>query len=445
MSIKLLIITPTYPPYQGSHTERMVAMVDALKDMDFEISILTTEILKGNPSYNPAMDKEYDGRIKIYRTKFGFLHRGVYARNTGYVDVKYSSESNDKNTSNLSNIKSKVVQILEKVKNKVLLPDTLIDWYFPVMKYVRENKLVEKIKPDYIVSCSMPNSAHVISYRLSKKYNIPMIMDIADPWAYLSYYNRGKIAFCFERHLEKKYLNYAKLACFSTQGAADLYIDKYSLQSAKTLTVVTGYNENLLTRKVEKQESVSKNIRLIYGGALQLGVRKPEDFIRAILKMKEYGIEMHIRTDNVFMIKNMIPNMEESNILVEKYAPFDTFYHEMLEADVLVYFGNTTVDQLPGKIFNYIPTGKLIFYISNIEDEKKDQALGIVKDYGHAVIVKNNTESIVEGLYKLVKMREQGLLGGTENVEKIEKYSSKAQFKKLADKIIEISEGVVNV
>lgn len=435
MNKKVLIITPTFPPYQGSHTERMTAMANTMESCGFEVHVLTNEILSGNPSYNPSTMETIDKRIKIYRSPYGCLHRNAYKKKSFYTDIKYNGSNKD--TINTKKIwKIKMVKTLEKLKKKVLIPDTLIDWYYPAVKFVKKNKLIQSIKPDYIISCSMPNSSHVISYKLSKKYNIPMIMDIADPWVYLSYYKRGKLAFFIERKMEARYLNHSKLICFSTIGAEKLYADKYDIPKEKLMTSVTGYNSSLLSTSKSMNSRKTTGIHMIYGGALQLGIRNPKPLLQGILSYQEKGLFFHIRTDNIDLIKNMI-NLDKSNILVEHYVPFEQFYQEMLCADVLVFFGNSTSDQLPGKIFNYIATGKLIFYISNT-DEDKDQALGIVKDYGNYIIVKNNAESIDEGLRHLIETYDKGMLDVKPDMDKISKYSSYSQFKNLTERIMQL-------
>ena len=103
----------------------------------------------------------------------------------------------------------------------------------------------------------------------------------------------------------------------------------------------------------------------------------------------------------------------------------------MLESDILVFFGNSTTDQLPGKIFNYIASGKLMFYISNTEKLEEDQGALIAKEYGYSVIAKNNVEDISNGLEKAVKMLNQEHAVATS----VQKYSTDAQMMLLVKKL----------
>ena len=437
MKKRILVITPTYPPYQGSHTERMTALVNSLKENGFVVGVLTTEVLKGNTSYNPKLDTNFDPDVFVYRAPFGFLHRRSYERTSSYTSIKYGN-SNDPNLNidGLS-VKRKVVRFIEQIKKRVLIPDSLIDWYFSAIKYVKQDNIISEFSPDIIMSCSMPNTCHLIGYKLAKKYHLDLAMDIADPWVYISYYQHGKIAFLLEKSIESKILKYSRLISFSTKGCQDLYIEKYNLPKHKVVTVVTGYNEDLLTlaQSVNNITSEEKtdSINMIYGGALQVGGRDPVPFIQAVAS-QENNIQFFLRTDNVSFAKALLPKMC-NNIQISEYAPFDVFFQEMLSSDVLVFFGNATADQLPGKIFNYIPTGKLIFYISSVEDESKDQAISIVKDYGKYVISSNNVQSIIEGLKKIIEIKKKGLLDKQPENQNIVKYSSKNQFGVLSDLI----------
>lgn len=313
----------------------------------------------------------------------------------------------------------------------------MIDWYESAVKYVKKTNMINQIKPDYIYSCSMPNTCHLIGYSLSKKYNIPLFMDYGDPWVYISGYSHSKLRFFIERKIEKTILDRSSLVSFSTLGCEELYKDRFNLPSQKTITIMTGFDESLLIKGNANKKNKNEAIVMTYGGVLDGQVRNPIPFFKALNDFNDENIIFNIRTDNVGYIHNLAHEYCDNKIHVDKYIPFKQYYEEMLESDILVFFGNSTKDQLPGKIFNFITTGKLIFYISNITDISQDQGIKIIENYGNAVIVHNTYDEIVRGLKKTLKMLSDN---NQIDINRILQYSTRAQMQKLSAKIRELSE-----
>lgn len=432
--MKVLIVTPSFPPYDGSHTQRMVALCNSLSNSGVSVFVLTTEIIENVPGYNPKSLESLSNKITILRCRFGFFHRRIYLKHSDLTDVKYGKQTNKKKKSN--NVKSVIVHFLEKLKNFLFFPDSLCDWKRPVLHFVSKNRIIDKIKPDFIISCSMPNTVHVICSRLSRKYNIPLVMDYADPWVYISYYNHSKLRFFFEKRLETKCLKQACLVSFSTKGAEELYVEKFNLNPANTFTVVTGYDDNLVEGHGTKYEIGSNRpVTFTYGGALQPQIRFPQPFFEAVSEIEPSLIKVLIRTDDVDYIKTLLTtDIGRENVDVEPYIPFPQYYEEMLKFDILLFWGNNTSDQLPGKIFNYIPTKKVIFYISN-NIKERDQTTKILNDYGNYIYVQNDKDTIKKSLLTLINDIKNANRDCPVNLESLKKYSAKNQFKQFFERL----------
>ena len=63
--MKVLMITPAFPPYEGSHTQRMLAVANSLVENGLEVAILTLEEMKGHPTYNSSSLNKVNTRIII--------------------------------------------------------------------------------------------------------------------------------------------------------------------------------------------------------------------------------------------------------------------------------------------------------------------------------------------------------------------------------------------
>ena len=424
--INVLMLTPAFPPYGGSHTQRMTAIANTLSKNGIGVFVMTYDIMPSHPTYDEVLLKNVDKDIRMARIKCGYLHYRAY-KNNNFTKIKYGSNSNNQKKS----LKNRILSFFDKIKDSIFVPDSIIDWKHNVLHHCKKTNFLKTNKIDYIYACSMPCSMLSIGYKLSRKYNIPLLLDYGDPWVFNSNYRKKHtwLKFRIEHKLEKKYLKTSLLVTFSTKGCEKLYKDKYFLKENKTLTIMTGYEDRLfdLTKSYIFPKKEDDFIVLSYGGAIQTGVRDPIPLFHALEKFPKY--RFNIRTDKVHTLSNMVNTYaSNANINVIPYIKFDEYYFEMLSSDVLVFFGNSTPDQLPGKIFNYLPTGKPILYICNIDDDSKDQALEIVKDYGNYVFCHNNYDDICIALHDIKKKIQ------AHNIEesKIVKYSNYNQCSKLA-------------
>lgn len=429
MKKSILMVTPAYPPYDGSHTQRMLAISKTLVEYGHKVYVMTYEIMTGHPTYNPNSLESIPKGIEIVRVACGYFHRKAYKGNNSYVSEKYGKCTQKK--SFLSKLKTHVIKAFDKRKNSIFMPDSIIDWKKEIFRFIKKNDFFKKNNIDLILSCEMPASIHLICYGLSSKYRIPLILDYGDPWVFKKGYKQKTLRFKKELRIETKILKRASLISFSTEGCERLYREKFPFVTGKTLTIMTGYDDSLLNISCNHTSENGKVV-FTYGGAIQDGVRNPYPFFEAINSFKEAFFLL--RTNKVETVMQQIGELGllEGNIKVENYIPFEKYYSEMLESDVLVFFGNSTPDQLPGKIFNYLPTKKLILYISNIEDSKNDQALNIVKDYGYYVFSKNNVYDIKQAIQSCFLLLNQ--TNGS-NELKWEKYSSYNQIVPLAERI----------
>ena len=429
--MKVLIITPTFPPISGSHVQRMLKMANVLASCDFKVTVLTAFADESHPRYSTDLIKSIDKRIKVLHAPMGKLHLKAYST--------FKNESNafhNKQGNKSTRTKQIVYNYVQKIKRSVLIPDTMVDWIPAVLKYEKRRTIISKLKPDVIISCSQPSSVHIIGYILAKKYNVPLYMDYADPWTYLGDYNEKSILFKINRHFENKIIKYSLGLSFSAPGCMKLYQNKYRITADKTVTAMSGFEERLFERSVlhnYSSEKVSKDIiTLTYGGALHEYVRNPKPFFEASKKFEKY-LDVDIRTDNVKIANKWLNECGNSKCInILPYLSFDDYYNEMLEKDVILFFGNNNNIQVPGKIFNCIATGKYILYLKS-NDKTRDTVEEILEQYNRSIIVHNTKNEIMNALDYIIKniaiIRENTEV----DMNSIYRFSDKSQYKKIAN------------
>ena len=393
------MITPTFPPAGGAHTLRMIKMANALVGHGYEVHVLTYNDDKNHPTYDATLVSRVAKGIVSHGAPIGIWHRKVYEQN---VELKLEVNSASQNKYSIKKwINSIVNDIGKKAIRKFMFPDSMVDWYFSSIKQEHKDKLVSIIKPDVIISCSMPSSVHLIGYKLSKKYHVPLVVDYADPWVYRVGYVKN-LRFYFESRLEKNILKHAMFASFSAEGCRKVYSEGYGLDDEKTITVMSGYEESLQqeVNEIRKIHSKQRGKKLIYGGAIQSGVRDISPLFQALAEIKDSELEMLIRTDIPEGPREQVRELElEDVISVENYIPFAEHVKEIIDSSYVVLLGNSNNIQIPSKVFNYIAIGTPILYLSMLEGA--DDVGNMVLNSKTGIVVRNNKEEILMALNEL--------------------------------------------
>jgi len=397
--MKILIVTPTFPPIGGAHTLRMIKMANALAGHGHEVHVLTYKDDKNHPTYDAALISRVSRGIISHGAPIGIWHRKVYNQN---VEIKKEANYN---RSGKNSVKKKINSIIngagKKFARNFIFPDSMVDWCFSAVKQERKDKLVSIITPNVIISCSMPNSVHLIGYKLSKKYRIPLVVDYADPWVYSVGYKKN-LRFYLERKLEKMILKHAMFISFSAEGCRKVYLEGYELDELKTITVMSGYEESLQKEADEIRKMHTKHSckKLIYGGAIQLGVRDIAPLFQALTEIKDSGIKLLIRTDLLGRPREQVKKYGlESIVSIENYIPFDEHVKEIVESSVVVLLGNSNNIQIPSKVFNYMAIGTPILYLSMLK--KEDDVGDMILNSKTGIVAQNNKEAILKALNKL--------------------------------------------
>jgi len=72
------------------------------------------------------------------------------------------------------------------IRLNLFIPDARVGWNFTAIKAAK--KFISKEKIDAVVSIGPPHSSHLIGLKLSKKFSIPHIPVLIDPWVDIVYY-----------------------------------------------------------------------------------------------------------------------------------------------------------------------------------------------------------------------------------------------------------------
>lgn len=362
---KVLFITYFWPPSGKATLHWPLNIIKYLPASGWQPEVLTVE----NESFtqrDESLMKEVDPDLKVYKSK-ALEPFNLYRRFTGKGkdEQLIASETISTENTGLSH------KLSIWLRMNVFVPDARIGWYWSAVKKGKE--ILEQNKFSAIVTIGPPHSSHLIGMKLSKLYSIPHIPVLIDPWVDIIYYRNFKRSIptlSLDNHLEKSVMMNASSIVFVTKSTQEDYNRKYPFIKDKSNVLYWGYNE-------ENFEDTEKKILpkdykvLIHAGNI-FDYQNPGYLWKRI---KERNNDETIRIKFIGTVSPVIKNEIKKNRLTgvtdfAGFLPYKEMLSELLTADYLLVCA-TEKRHVPGKLFEYLRTGRPILAFGDDNEEVK--------------------------------------------------------------------------
>lgn len=349
---KMLMITYLFPPRGGGGVQRNVKFLKYLTRLGWETSVLTVKET-GINLYDSTLLDEINSNI--FRAGSFDPHR-VFAK---LKNIFGKSKPHSFNQS-FSKIDENVwyVRFYRKVRDVILLPDVYGGWIpFAV---ALGGKLIKTSRPD-ILFCSFPWPSNAfVTYILSKKFNIPYVLDFRDGWIDNPYTLYSSILHRrFHEYYERKIVANADKIIVYGEILRDFFVMKYPVLRDKIEVITNGFDPEDFDdlRPVAKTEN---KVRLVYSGSA-FGDRRENfiNFLEALFIVSEF---IQTKLEIIFVGKKLKWAQEaielkklEKTINFTGYLPHKEALNYLASADAALLFlpkGDTV--SITGKVFEYI-------------------------------------------------------------------------------------------
>jgi len=234
--------------------------------------------------------------------------------------------------------------------------------------------------PDAVFATAGPWTSLLVGKALARKFGVPFVADFRDPWTHNP--NRQQFsAALFERHkrLEKEICKSAVKIIANTDELAAQFRRDYPGCDGKFITITNGFDDRGWTQAEDSLDigfvtsaTDSATIELSHFGTIY-GNRDPFPLMLALDSLLE---EKRICSDQlrVRLIGDWFVENAKCNILAEKLekhgllnrsptVPHNICLEQMASAQVLLVLQPAYPLQVPGKIYEYIATGRPIVVI----------------------------------------------------------------------------------
>ncbi|WP_027385852.1 glycosyltransferase family protein [Chryseobacterium gregarium] len=424
---KILIITYYWPPAGGPGVQRWLKFAKYLPEYGWKPVIYTPE----NPSYpltDESLMKEVPKNIEIVKTKIWEPYQWAEKLNKSNKKFKAGQFDVGKNQSWKSRLSI-------WVRGNFFIPDARVFWVKPSVtfleKYLKENKI------DVVVTSGPPHSLHLIGLNLKKQLpDIKWIADFRDPWTEISYYKHLKLTRGSDkkhRKLESEVFKNADIILATSYTDAE----NFRKNGANAVCITNGFDEMHAQEKSSNTALKEEKFTLSYIGVLEQ-LRNPENLWHALNDLirtnpdfaESFMLKFAGRIDDK-ILSALENSVLKAHILNLGYLSHDKAVEEMEKSSLLLitnFPNESSKGIIPGKIFEYLATGKQIISfgpreadVSTILNETKAG-----KHFGY-----HDAETVKAFILEKFELWKNGSLTGTD--QNIDQFSRRNLTKQLAE------------
>jgi glycosyltransferase involved in cell wall biosynthesis len=251
-------------------------------------------------------------------------------------------------------------------------PDPQCSWLRPAVR--RLSQIPRAEYPDVVFATGGPWTALLVGKALAEKFSVPFVADFRDPWTYNpDFENRSRIIFRKARRVERSICEAAARVITNTDELRAKLLTDYPTLKEKFLTITNGFDSYVDSQIGNRPENSDENVlELCHFGSIY-GNRKPLALLQAIKELIDEGEldcdRLKLRfigpweaTDAV--CEKHARDLEERGILRrEPPVSYDECGRQMTTAKVLLILQPDFPLQIPGKIYEYIATGRPLLVI----------------------------------------------------------------------------------
>ncbi len=336
---RILMVALDFPPCKSAGVQRTLKFAEYLSDFGWEPIILTV-----SESAHEAVDHSQEIPEQLTHVYRSFSY----------------------NASRDFSIKGKYLSIMKE-------PDRWWTWRFSAVKLGK--KLIDELKPDVIWSTYPVSTAHTIANQLAKYGQLPWVADYRDP-VQSRYDASAKQTLNLAMKIEEATLNNASKVVFTTHRASILYQSLYpDLPLTKFNVIENGYDEGNFNVGSVQQGLTMNNQKfvLLHSGAVYQNGRDPEELFLALSALKQQEkisaatFELVFRGIDGAAYQARINALDIADLVV--FKPSISYMESLAEMmsvnGLLLIQGPLFRNQIPGKLFEYIRSGKPILALTS--------------------------------------------------------------------------------
>lgn len=268
---RVLVISYFYPPYSSVGATRVSKMTRYLRDAGWDVHVLTVDRCDLPPTLPVELPEDAITRVpQIF--DIASIPRAVVGRRRLSTDRVLAVQPTRW---------AMLWRLGEAYRHLACFPDGQIGWYFGAV--ASGSTLARTLRPDAIVSSSLPNTSHLIARAIARKTGIRWVAELRDLWTGNHNFQRIQPLRVLEEQLERSVLSEADAIVTVSEVWADWLRERYG---RPTFVVPNGYDPTDYPTGVEPRTDV---FTLVYTGMFYNGKQNPDPLFAAIRSLADAG------------------------------------------------------------------------------------------------------------------------------------------------------------
>lgn len=403
---KVLVISYYFPPMGLSGVQRTLKFVKYLPEFGWEPIVLTSF-----PEDYYAFDESLDSEIENYPVK-------VY-RARKYSKRKAAANKKPKQFPSYFKQKLGVAML-----RTIYIPDSKVKWKGAAVR--KAESIFKEHEIEAVFATAPPYTDFLVAMEISKKYNVPFIVDYRDTWVENQFHFHATPFHKFKNtKLEEEVLTHAKKIIVITRQHKELLVRNYPFISHDDITIIPhGYDPDDF-KTHEGIEPNTERFTITHSGLFQ-DDRTPKYFLKALSIFLKKHKDAKDKTEARFIGLMRPPHLKmikkmglSGNVNCTGYLPHRETIKNILESDVLWLMLNDKV-RTPGKLYEYFGSGKPILGCL-----PEGAMRSLTKEYGSSIITQpKDTDAIEQAISSFYELWKTGNLPKPEP-SFVEKYNRK--------------------
>jgi glycosyltransferase involved in cell wall biosynthesis len=355
---KVLIITYYWPPSGGAGVQRWLKFAKYLPSTGWFPIILTVRPEDAAyPFRDESLNDEIPLDIEVRKT-----------RATNYF-IFYSKDPSKIPSGGFANnpgkgLKNKISRFL---RGNFFIPDPRRGWNRHAIK--EASRIIREEGITHVITTSPPHSTQLIGLKLKRRFpKIKWIADLRDSWTDIYYYDLfypSLPARTIDRYYERSVIQHADTVITVGKNLGEIYASKTDGASDKIIVLPNGYDDE----DFEGVEIISpERFTITYVGTLS-EIYPTERLFEVFKELEKQGKDFILRFVGSIPpeVKHHIKNLlgpDKTEFI--SYTEHPSAIRLMASSSLLLLIIPDTKQSraiTPGKVFEYIATGKPVLYI----------------------------------------------------------------------------------
>ena len=391
--MRILLIAYDYPPLASPHAIRWHYLTRELVALGVEVHVLAPEL----PAFAAAL--AVPPGVTVHRCSAGGLAGWLERRRRrSPTPAARLSAVTDGEVVALSppslNWKGRLYQRLDALIGLWCYPDSRGQWRKPARAVLPS--LIAQLRPDIMIGSHEPAVGLELVLQIANGAP-PWIADLGDP--VLAPYTPRRWRRRATR-LEAQVCASAAVICVTTPQTRELLIERHGVSPDRVLVLTQGFDERVTQSAWNPQPDAFMRTgewHLLYTGRFY-PFRSPLALLEAVLAQPR--IRLTVVAPEVTPECLAFADRSAGRIAFLGEQPHARVLELQQQCDVLVNIGNALAAQTPGKLFEYLGSGKPILHCHSVDD---DPANALIRSWGRGWVCRNDRASLQAFLDTLVE------------------------------------------